>query len=311
MTLHVDEAALLAAIRADPEDDTPRLVYADWLEETSELANVLRAEFIRVQCRQEAAGHQAVPPGREQELWTAWRAKVDLPARIDLRHFRRGFLRYRRWEACEFLRCGETVRRCSASDRLGLFSATGLGDELARCPALTGWEVLDLTSSGLYSEGVEAVLKSEHIAGLRELYAGHLGLAGVLAVSRSPQLAGLRVLDLQWNTVGSEGVVALADSRYLANLRVLVLRSTGVGPRSIPALTSHCRFTDLEELDLSANRSAFAESRLTERHLATPSKPPRLRRLDLRENGINEWDCRKLEAHFGRGVCLFDNDERT
>jgi uncharacterized protein (TIGR02996 family) len=40
------EAALLAAVRADPADDLPRLVYADWLEERGE---VERAELIRVQ----------------------------------------------------------------------------------------------------------------------------------------------------------------------------------------------------------------------------------------------------------------------
>src|SRR6266545_3163408 len=40
--------ALLAAILAEPEDDTPRLVYADWLDEHDEPE---RAEFIRIQHR--------------------------------------------------------------------------------------------------------------------------------------------------------------------------------------------------------------------------------------------------------------------
>src|SRR4051794_3229291 len=40
------EDALLRAIRAEPEDDWPRLVYADWLEERGDP----RAEFIRAQC---------------------------------------------------------------------------------------------------------------------------------------------------------------------------------------------------------------------------------------------------------------------
>src|SRR5215216_4626617 len=42
-----DAAALLAAIRAAPDDDAPRLVYADWLDEHGQPE---RAEFIRVQC---------------------------------------------------------------------------------------------------------------------------------------------------------------------------------------------------------------------------------------------------------------------
>jgi uncharacterized protein (TIGR02996 family) len=41
-----DEDAFLAAIRAAPGDDAPRLVYADWLEELGRFAE---AEFIRVE----------------------------------------------------------------------------------------------------------------------------------------------------------------------------------------------------------------------------------------------------------------------
>ncbi|QJX00112.1 TIGR02996 domain-containing protein [Frigoriglobus tundricola] len=41
-----DEAALLCAIHAEPDEDTPRLVYADWLDEHGRPE---RAEFIRVQ----------------------------------------------------------------------------------------------------------------------------------------------------------------------------------------------------------------------------------------------------------------------
>jgi uncharacterized protein (TIGR02996 family) len=41
-----DRASFLAAIRADTEDDAPRLVFADWLEENGD---PVRAEFIRVQ----------------------------------------------------------------------------------------------------------------------------------------------------------------------------------------------------------------------------------------------------------------------
>lgn len=42
-----DHDALLAGVLANPDDDLPRLVYADFLEEAGDPA---RAEFIRVQC---------------------------------------------------------------------------------------------------------------------------------------------------------------------------------------------------------------------------------------------------------------------
>src|SRR5262245_60549915 len=59
-----EQLALWAAIRENPEDDLPRLVYADWLEEHGDepgprrvgglvpvrRPNAARAEFIRIQC---------------------------------------------------------------------------------------------------------------------------------------------------------------------------------------------------------------------------------------------------------------------
>lgn len=42
-----DRDALLSAIRANPEEDTPRLMFADWLDENGDPN---RAEFIRLQC---------------------------------------------------------------------------------------------------------------------------------------------------------------------------------------------------------------------------------------------------------------------
>ncbi len=42
------DAGFLQDIFAHPEDDTPRLIYADWLDDNHQPA---RAEFIRVQCR--------------------------------------------------------------------------------------------------------------------------------------------------------------------------------------------------------------------------------------------------------------------
>jgi uncharacterized protein (TIGR02996 family) len=46
MSLSPDETALLAAVLAAPDDDAPRLVFADWLEENGEAE---RAELIRCQ----------------------------------------------------------------------------------------------------------------------------------------------------------------------------------------------------------------------------------------------------------------------
>ena len=58
-----DEQAFLNALKANPADDTTRLVYADWLDEHGD---PLRAEFIRVQC--ELATGRGEYPARKA-LW--------------------------------------------------------------------------------------------------------------------------------------------------------------------------------------------------------------------------------------------------
>jgi len=70
-----DAAALLAAIRAAPEDDAPRLVYADWLEEHGQPE---WAEFIRVQCQ--LARHQKLQSSNGDEIVALWHREDELLA---------------------------------------------------------------------------------------------------------------------------------------------------------------------------------------------------------------------------------------
>ena len=60
---HAD--AFLREILAHPDEDAPRLIFADWLEEQGDAESVARAEFIRVQCML-AAGQ--LPQQRRDEL---------------------------------------------------------------------------------------------------------------------------------------------------------------------------------------------------------------------------------------------------
>lgn len=59
-----DGAALLASVLAHPEDDAPRLVYADWCDENGQPE---RAEFIRVQI---ALSRMAKPSSADRKLAT-------------------------------------------------------------------------------------------------------------------------------------------------------------------------------------------------------------------------------------------------
>jgi uncharacterized protein (TIGR02996 family) len=78
--------AFLETIRANPDDDTPRMVYADWLEEQGETD---RAEFVRLECqlaRLPEAATEFAP--LHQRLWVL-RRKLDSAwvARLGVRTF--------------------------------------------------------------------------------------------------------------------------------------------------------------------------------------------------------------------------------
>ena len=107
-----DRDALLAAILAEPDEDTPRLVYADWLDENGQGD---RAAFVRAQVeavRAEPFGPKARAAtlradellNRNRKEWTATiRDQV-----ADLR-FERGFVGHVSAEPGAFLRVAEAV----------------------------------------------------------------------------------------------------------------------------------------------------------------------------------------------------------
>ena len=91
------QAAILRTILDNPDDDTPRLVLADWLDENGEAD---RAEFIRVQIdlsRLAVSSPQASSlKSREQELLRAheaeWRARLPELHGVRWESFDRGFV---------------------------------------------------------------------------------------------------------------------------------------------------------------------------------------------------------------------------
>ena len=109
--------AFLQDILANPDDDTPRLIYADWLEERGDP----RGEFIRVQCRlaRMSAGDQRRPPLEQQERELLTRHQDEwlgsLRPLLAGWSFRRGFLDMVAVPASLYLqravKCPTTVRR--------------------------------------------------------------------------------------------------------------------------------------------------------------------------------------------------------
>ena len=94
----------LAAIAARPDDDLPRLIFADWLDEHGDAD---RATFIRLQCSVDYTG-AARAAGLEALHRREWLA--ELPG-VYHAEFRRGFAEHVVLPASTFLSIGAALRR--------------------------------------------------------------------------------------------------------------------------------------------------------------------------------------------------------
>src|SRR5438552_3447336 len=74
-----DQRGFWTAIRRKPEDDVPRLAYADWLDQHGDAD---RAEFIRVQCALATLGTDR-RKGRKERMRLEPREKVLLASHGD------------------------------------------------------------------------------------------------------------------------------------------------------------------------------------------------------------------------------------
>jgi uncharacterized protein (TIGR02996 family) len=216
----------LQAILDDPDDDTHRLVYADWLDEHGDPA---RAEFIRVQVelnrgparsREELAARRALA-AREEELLERFGEEWEAPLQEFVRErvFRRGFVEDVVIEAGAFVENAEVLFRNAPVHRARLYwglvtpleRARFMG-RVAECPQLARLRALDLSGSAFGSDGLRALAASEYLTNLTELNLAdaHVGDGGIRALVAAPWLSGLEVLDLRRNDVGPNGVRALA-----------------------------------------------------------------------------------------------------
>jgi uncharacterized protein (TIGR02996 family) len=149
-----DRATFLAAIRAAPDDDTPRLVFADWLDERGDPLG----EFVRVQVELERIRDELDDPRaqalrrREEELlerhadeWNGGVAGIfaEYPAFGPV--FRRGLPEFVCLSLDTFLARGaELFAACPTIREVSLYGVSGRGEELAGCPHLDRVQVLEI-----------------------------------------------------------------------------------------------------------------------------------------------------------------------
>lgn len=279
----LSDDAFLQTVFAHPDDDGPRLVYADWLEEHGECAH---AELIRLQC---LGGSER----RAREILSERSARWAGPI---ARHaysfaFRRGFVEEVTVEAGVFLRHAEELFAAAPIRLLRVIGARGVMDRLFELPLLSRIRALHLTDCKLGNEGA-------------------------VAISNCPYLGELRTLRLGCNSIQDRGVEFLADSPYLNNLDLLVLRGNLISDAGAQVLALADGLSGLRGLDLGDNQIGDAGAEA----LAKSSRLPQLSRLDLshqfkgwtagqahrgRPYPIQPQQQKALKARFGAQACMF------
>jgi uncharacterized protein (TIGR02996 family) len=218
-----DEPALRPAILAHPDEDTPRLAYADWLDENAEglpghePREVRdRAAFIRAQIEWERlppedrrrAAVQRLASELEQQHGKLWRAEFDAAAPSGIHKpvagFRRGFIGVASGGpelAAYFPTIAAVcpIQELTFSNRLNRPFDIG---PLAACPALASVRRLDFEC--FVGEVAPVLFPSPQLAGLRFLRLRSCRPEHVELLSTSPAALGLREL---WAWGAGTGVI--------------------------------------------------------------------------------------------------------
>ena len=263
-----EEQSFLTVIVANPDDDTPRLVFADWLDERGTDDDRARAALIRAQCRLEY-----LPPGRARRTLEG-EAKAILKANAkrwthDLRYaypgdrwqFRRGFIDGVEMSATLFVEKGKELFRLAPTLRSVRFpNAANELTELAASPFLARLASADLaqmcTCGYCPIEGeLRDLFRSKHTKNLRHLNVSRdrLDVPEVRLLARSTALANLTSLDLSYNPLMAQGAAVLAASRHLTKLTRLSLTRNELWDGGVIALATAKHFPALTRLELSDN----------------------------------------------------------
>ncbi len=305
---------LLQACKDEPDEDAPRLVLSDWLEEHDQAD---RAEFVRLQvrlARQELpAGEEAVAEARVHALYLRHAGEWlgDLRAWPGQCAFRRGLIEVQAglpalrdrpplavaphvvpWLETLVLRYGRQ---------------TNIG-ELLELDALAHFSGLYLTDTRLTSPWLDRLAGSPRVAHLRRLRVGISGSpkAAGEALARSPHLSGLRALDVP-DGMGDACLAALVGAPVFRSLSTLALRYVAVrkGATGLANVVPAPRLSRLHWLYVRAGAAlgpllqspALAEAVElvldrgdpgTAQAIAGRSTWPRLARLSLAGNALGE-----------------------
>jgi uncharacterized protein (TIGR02996 family) len=239
----------LEDIVAHPDDDTPRLIFADWLEEEGDGS---RAEFIRVQIERARLpkwdARQVRLRLREEALLAQhglkWRGELPSIAGIEWEEFRRGFVATATFASFPVFK--EKASACWAATPIEAVSIRWprrdeSSESIAPIPALRELSITD------------RLIDRRDVDRLADL----------------PLLSTLRALNMRHCNLGGEGFRRLVASPHLGNLVALRVPGNAIGNRAIRALFDAASLTSLTELDL-AEAGSYGRTRRYGRYREDP-----------------------------------------
>ncbi len=307
-----DGEALLAAVLEHPEEDAPRLVYADWLTEQGDP----RGELIAVQCRlarlpaqdpssvalltrqlellnDRGAMERSFPgllgPGWRAQLLPQGRVGIDFGGGIFGMALERGFVRVLSIDQQHLGVLGRVLAREPVRE----LRILTLPEDGARLAALRSFGcVRRLTleggayASGLQPEGLSLLLESRELGRLEvlELNEQQLEDLGVMQLAARgpevlPALSGLRIAG---DTVSAVAIEMLAATRWFRRLTSVAFDHVGLDWAGVSALVSGGP-TQWESLALDHDGLTLREVKLV---FEAPVFS-RLKRLSLQRNNLN------------------------
>lgn len=305
----------LSEILANPSDDTPRLVYSDWLTEQDDPYG----EFIRLQIERESlpTGSSAAKRMRSRELKLQkehgmyWAGGI--PSRVERFEFRRGFVGWIRLGMQRFIQNIETLTREAPIEEVELRAGANRIRKLAECPQLAQLRSITLKKCRMNEASLRAFAGSPHLSQLRhlQLYRSNVTDSGCEGLASSASLQNLRSLDLSQNRIGpaataaltaglnqlqslnlfdcwiqDDGAIAIADADW-PHLESLNLNACRIGSQGIEALAASTRLNGLRSLELESNRGRS--------HFGGPEFP-QLQRLNLSSQRLQDDDVMMLAA---------------
>jgi uncharacterized protein (TIGR02996 family) len=245
-----DREAMLRAVAADPDEDTPRLVYADLLDELGGAANAARARFIRLQidlvrnpgrnwfANSDRLCEVARMAGQFADAWLGelpkWAATEARRQRLRADDFPRGFLDEFRVKPLKFVQYGG-----------GLLDAA----PITRVVVTPADKTTQLTT----------LLTSSHLLRVRSLALPGANGDTVAAAVRSNwgALAAVEELDLSNTGLTDDGAISLTNSRTLKNLRVLIAHRNHLSERGAARLLGAGNLPRLEKLDVRGTHEGY------------------------------------------------------